>query len=325
MKINTRTVGLMLVWVAITLPHTLSAETVATTRETTVLKPLENNWRPVDGKSTVVFKTTPQGDLKINLFFPKDWKLDEHRSAIVFFFGGGFVAGGPGQFTTTAAYFYGRGMVAATMEYRVRSTHHTDPDKGVEDAKSSIRWLRINAPRLGINPSRIVALGASSGGTCAADAGYGPAFDSPCEDKSVSSKPDALVLWYPHLGWPNDTSNNKPEDVKTIKTMTPVFENWRGIEKGPPAIMFLGTKDNLLFEKVRIFAKQVAAAGSRAEFYSAAGQGHGFCGDRPGGNPWHDLVVQQTDIFLASLGFLKGPPTVSPPADAHVALTKETP
>jgi acetyl esterase/lipase len=73
---------------------------------------------------------------------------------------------------------------------------------------------------------------------------------------------------------------------------------------GPPAILFFGTDDNLL-AGARIFVQQMIAAGNRAELYTAAGQKHGFFNDR-GGTPWHAVVLRQTDIFLASLGFLKG-------------------
>jgi hypothetical protein len=34
------------------------------------LKPIETDIRPVDNKAAAVYKTTPQGDLKINLYFP---------------------------------------------------------------------------------------------------------------------------------------------------------------------------------------------------------------------------------------------------------------
>jgi hypothetical protein len=65
------------------------------------------------------------------------------------------------------------------------------------------------------------------------------------------------------------------------------------------------------------------ANGIRAEFYTAAGQKHGFFNDR-GEAPWHALVLRQTDLFLASLGYLKGEPTISIPPGGAV-LTKALP
>lgn len=73
-----------------------------------------------------------------------------------------------------------------------------------------------------------------------------------------------------------------------------------------------------------MFTRQMIAAGNRAELYTASGQKHGFFNDR-GGTPWHALVARQTDLFLGSLGFLKGQPTKPLPADTQAVLRKETP
>jgi hypothetical protein len=37
------------------------------------------------------------------------------------------------------------------------------------------------------------------------------------------------------------------------------------------------------------------------------------------------VVLRQTDLFLSSLGYLKGQPTIPQPADSHAALTKDLP
>jgi len=281
------------------------------------LKPTEGAITPVDNKSVAVFKTTPQGDLKINLYLPKDWKSTDHRPAIVFFFGGGFVAGSPVQFTTKAEYLASRGIVAASAEYRIGNTHHTPPEKCIEDAKSAVRWLRVNARNLGVDPGRVVAAGGSAGGTDAAFAAYNTTYEPEGEDISVSSKPDALVLYNPALGFA-DTTNLPQQQSKLQDFITA----WKVTKGGPPAILFFGTDDNLL-AGARVFVQKMIAAGNRAELYTAAGQKHGFFNDR-GGKPWHALVLCQTDLFLSSLGFLKGQPTIPVPVGAP-ALTKELP
>ena len=281
------------------------------------LKPTEGAITPVDNKTVTVFKTTPQGDLKINLYFPKDWKSTDRRPAIVFFFGGGFVAGTPAQFTTKAEYFASRGMVAASAEYRIGNKHHTGPEKCIEDAKSAIRWLRVNAKNLGVDPSHVVAAGGSAGGTDAAFAAYNTTYEPEGEDMSISSKPDALVLYNPALGFAADTKL-PPEQEK----LRDFIAGWKVTAGGPPAILFFGTDDNLL-AGARIFVQQMIAAGNRAELYTAAGQKHGFFNDR-GGTPWHAVVLRQTDLFLSSLGFLKGQPAVAI-STGDQALTKELP
>ena len=97
--------------------------------------------------------------------------------------------------------------------------------------------------------------------------------------------------------------------------------SWKVTKGGPPAILFYGTEDPLQ-DAGRDFARQLIAVGTRAEFYTAAGQQHGFFNRFPD-SPWHALVLRQTDLFLASLGYLKGNPTAGIPADTTAALHKE--
>jgi len=285
------------------------------------LKPLDGDIHPAGNKAAAVYKTTPQGDLKINLYFPPDWKAAGRRPAIIFFFGGSCAVGSPAQFTATAEYFAARGLVAASAEYRIESVHHTPPQRCAEDGKSAIRWLRMNARHLGIDPRRVIAGGGSSGGTIAAFAAYNTTFEPDGEEGSLSAKPDALVLINPAFGFSDDRRRLTPEQRQAAEGPLGAFiASWNVIKGGPPAILFFGTEDQLQ-DKGRDFARQLIAAGTRAEFYLAAGQQHAFFNRLPD-SPWHALVLRQIDLFLTSLGYLKGDPTVAIPAGTKVALEK---
>jgi acetyl esterase/lipase len=120
--------------------------------------------KPLTPVKTFTFKKTKQTDLAIHVHFPPDWKKEDKRPAVVFFFGSGFQFGDVSQFEKQAAYFASRGMVAARADYRVKSRHGVEPDACVEDAKSAVRWLRQNAAKLGLDANRLVACGSSSGG-----------------------------------------------------------------------------------------------------------------------------------------------------------------
>ena len=284
------------------------------------LMPIETDLHPVGNKAVAVYKTTPQGDLRINLYFPPDWRDTDRRPAIVFFFGGSCATGSPAQYATTAEYFATRGLVAASAEYRIESVHHTPPEACAEDARSAIRWLRMNARRLGIDVGRVIAGGGSSGASIAAFAAYNTAFESASEDKSISSKPDALVLINPALGFPDHGPLTPEQRAAAQGPLGILIANWKVAKGGPPAILFFGTEDAFL-EKGRDFARQLIAAGIRAELYTAAGQQHAFF-TRSESSPWHALVLRQADLFLSSLGYLKGDPTIASPADTTAALDK---
>jgi acetyl esterase/lipase len=255
-------------------------------------------------RRTYVFKSTPQGDLKVHVFLPEGWQAGQKHPAIVMFFGGGFTGGSPDQFRTKAIYLASRGMVALTPEYRVKTRHQTAPDKSIEDAKSAIRWTRMNAAALGIDPERIVGSGGSAGGTCAALTALSDRFEPEGEDRAVSSRPSALVLYNPALA-PPDTQSDKPG----ISVVTA----WKVTKGDVPMIFFFGTNDQLLAGSRSVAAQEVAK-GNRAELYTADGQKHGFFNDattaRNGSPGWHDATLYQTDVFLTSLGYLRGGPAV---------------
>src|SRR5437870_581192 len=196
------------------------------------LKPLDAAIHPAGNKAVMGYKTTPQGDLKINLYFPPNWKSPDRRPAIVFFFGGSCATGSPAQFATTAEYFATRGLVAASAEYRIESIHHTPPERCIEDGKSAIRWLRMNARRLGIDAGRVIAGGGSSGGTMATFAAYSTKFEPDDEDHSISSQPNALVLINPALGFTDDRSRLTPEQRQAVKSpLGALIASWK-VTKG---------------------------------------------------------------------------------------------
>lgn len=247
-----------------------------------------------------VYKQTPQGELKMFVHFPPDWKATDQRPAIVFFFGGGWTNGSPVQFTPQAEYLASRGMVAARADYRIKSKHNTSPDKCVEDAKSAVRWLRAHATELGVDPNRIVAGGGSAGGHLAACTATVEGFEAKGEDLAISSKPNALVLFNPVF----DLVGVRPV-IDEGKDVTEAISPIRFVKKDtPPCVVFFGTADRLC-EQGRAFLAKSKTVGNRVELYTAADMPHGFF-NRP---PWQDLTVRQADQFLTSLGYLKGAPT----------------
>jgi acetyl esterase/lipase len=257
-----------------------------------------------------VYKTTPQGELKLHFAQPVDWKPTDKRPAIVFFFGGGWKSGSYTQFVAQSDYFAARGMVAASADYRIATIHHTTPDKCVEDAKSAVRYLRQHAAELGIDPARVVASGGSAGGHIAACTALIDAFDADTDDKSISAKPNAMVLFNPALNIDELAAERggSAEDKAKAEAITPN----RNIKAGtPPAILFFGTADKLKAGADGYLAK-ARPLGLRAELWTAADQPHGFFNKAP----WSQVTTRKADEFLTSLGYLSGEPTVKLPEGA---------
>ena len=120
----------------------------------------------IDSDNIITFKKTETIDLKLWIFNPEI--MTGNNSAIVFFFGGGWIGGSPRQFIEQAKFFTSKGMVSIIADYRVFSRDSVRAIKCISDAKSAIRWVRKNAKSLVIDSNKIVASGVSAGGHLAA-------------------------------------------------------------------------------------------------------------------------------------------------------------
>ena len=255
-----------------------------------------------------VYKTASGTELKIYIFEPKGLKASDKRPAAVFFFGGGWNGGTPSQFYTHCEYLASRGMVAMAADYRVKSRQKTTPFECVKDGKSAIRWVRINAAKLGVDPRKVAGGGGSAGGHVAAATGNVPGLEEEGENLKVSSKPDALLLF-------NPVYDNGPEGYghSRVKDRWKEISPMQNIRKGaPPTIVFLGSKDKLIpvstAEKYVAFLK---AAGSRCDTHIYEGQTHGFFNFGRSNSPnYYNKTVHAMDKFLTSLGWLEGKPTI---------------
>ena len=266
---------------------------------------------------TMTYKTVGDRELKIHVHYPPGWKASDARPAIIFFFGGGWTGGKIEQFQPQAEYFATRGLVAARADYRVKSRDGVTPDKCVEDARSAVRWVRRNAKELGIDPQKLIASGGSAGGHLAASMMIAKSVETEGDDLSISTIPQALVLFNPVLSFDHeliiDRINGDKELARKISPTLHLDKN------SPPALILFGTKD-----KLKVFGdeywKKAESLGVRADKYLAEGQGHGFFNN----SPWRERTLIAADKFLASLGFLKGEPTITVPDNSDVQKQRKT-
>ncbi|MCA9114008.1 MAG: alpha/beta hydrolase [Planctomycetaceae bacterium] len=149
-------------------------------------------------KFSLVYRTEP--DRGLTVYCPDDWQPTDRRPALVI-----FRCNIPEQ----REHFRKLGMViikpvlanvnhgrlpGSTLE-EIRQL--PKPRHQVEDTKTAIRFIRQNAGRLGIDPEKIVATGTSGGGDLSLQASINRAFENPRDDRTVSPRPDALILYCP--------------------------------------------------------------------------------------------------------------------------------
>ena len=264
---------------------------------------------------------------------------EQKAPAIIFFFGGGWTSGTPEQFLPQAKYLASRGMKAFVADYRVASRDKVTVAVCVEDAKSAIRWLRSNADKLAIDPNRICAAGGSAGGHIACATALLPGLEAKSDDLSFSCVPNALALFNPAVvlapidGLPTPKeAENRLEGLKSRLGAEPeaISPAHHVRSELPPAIILHGAADTTVKPvTVQKFSELMRAAGNRCELKIYPGAPHGFF-NVPGNNGaavkkkdankkaegqdqrsvWHRQTLRELDLFLLSLGWISGEPTI---------------
>lgn len=265
------------------------------------------------GARAEVYLSTGEVDLQLWIFEPSGHQSMDSRPAIVFFFGGGWNGGTPGQFKPQAMYLAERGMVAIAADYRVKSRNGTTANVAVSDAKAAIRWVRENAARLGVDPDRIAAAGGSAGGHLAAATGTLPGHDDTQGEGRASSVPNAMILFNPVLVLTPHRELSEQEAEKFARlparlgaepeSMSPYDHVRPGLA---PTIIFHGEEDKTVpYESVVMFTEAMQAAGNRCELVGYPGQGHGFFNYHRANNSEYEDTTARMDAFLVSLDWLE--------------------
>ncbi len=263
-----------------------------------------------------VYKTIGDTKLKLWIFEPEGHKKSDKRPAVVFFFGGGWRAGTPGQFEMQCKYLASRGMVAMTADYRVSTRNGTKATACVEDGKSAVRWIRKNARKLGVHPDKVAAGGGSAGGHVAAAIATVPGFE---KDDETSSIPNALLLFNPAVilaevpgkfEVPAEKMASRRERIGTDpKKISPYHHVRKGL---PPTIIFHGTNDDAVpFRTVQLYEKHAQAQGNSCKLVAFEDKPHGFFNWGRFDNAPFRKTMLASEQFLAKQGWIKGKSTIN--------------
>lgn len=266
----------------------------------------------MEGAVEEVYKRVGDVSLRLWIFQPAGPTASEKRAAIVFFFGGGWTGGTPAQFQPHAKLLAGRGMVAIAADYRVASRHQVKVADCIRDAKSAIRYVRANANRLGIDPNRIAAGGGSAGGHLAAATALIDGFEEAGEDRKISARPNALVLFNPALVLAESAEAGLTAEVEqklaprfgaTPQEVSPMHHLKKG---SPPTIIFHGKADTTVpYRTVEAYTNRARLLGGTCELVGYEGQQHGFFNFGRGGNEYYEKTTARMIEFLTALGYMK--------------------
>jgi len=263
---------------------------------------LENSGAPA-GKP-YVYKTSAGKERRMEIYFPPNHDPAKSKvPGLILFHGGGWSGGTLDQFRFACAYFASRGLVCATVEYRMLGKGEKPPEgqsrKGVcvTDAKSAIRWFKQQAGELGVDPDRIITGGGSAGGHISALATMNPGLNDPADPKDIDTSVVAY-LWFNPAFAPDDSKDPEIDVLQHLKADL------------PPAIVFFGDKDTWKNGWDAAYAKWKSVGTETIELQIAPGQPHGFFNK----DPWRTLTLTAADKFLVRHGLLTGDPTLAMPA-----------
>lgn len=254
----------------------------------------------------VLYKEVDSTKLYMEVYTPEGLDAIDKAPAMVFFFGGGWVGGSIDQFEEHAKYFSKRGVVCFLVDYRTQRKNGTAPFESLKDAKSAIRFIRKNANQFHVDTSKVIASGGSAGGHLAAATALIAEYNEESDDQSISSVPDALVLFNPVIdNGPGGYGYERIGDE--YKNFSPLHNIVKG---APPTIMFLGTNDALIpVETAEYYKTVMEKVGSRCDLHLYDGKGHGFFNYES--LDMYKATVTTADEFLVSLGYLKEIPKVT--------------
>ncbi len=147
----------------------------------------------------------------------------------------------------------------------------------------------------------------SAGGHLAAFVGLVPGSDDPADDLKISPRAAVLTLFNPVFdngpvgGWGQARVGDRVKEFSPAHNIA---------ADAPPAIIFLGRKDALIpIATAERFQSATKAVDARRELFLDDDQVHGFFNQEP----FKTKTLIETDKFLASLGWLSGPPTLTEP------------
>ncbi|WP_113066116.1 carboxylesterase family protein [Oleiagrimonas sp. MCCC 1A03011] len=113
--------------------------------------------------------------LYLNVWAPAN-ATSRKPPVLVYFFGGGFIAGDGSEYRYDGASLAARGIVTVTVNYRLgvfgfmalpaltaESPHHASGNYGLLDQNAALRWVRANIAQFGGDPHHITIGGESAG------------------------------------------------------------------------------------------------------------------------------------------------------------------
>jgi len=249
-------------------------------------------------KNDIVYATVGGEKLQLDLMAPKS---DSPLPCVVLLHGGAWKSGSRKDLSRPSWYdtgergkslldvFAARGFIAVSVSYRLVPKDRFPAQ--IQDVRTAIRFLRLNAKEYNIDPDRIGILGFSSGGHLAALAGTAAKdLDGPLYPEQSSRVQCVVDFFGPaDLSLYSETPGVEKAAIvpllgATSKQNPAIFKKASPLEHvtkdAPPFLILHGTADIIvpMIHSERLHAK-LKEAGVESELFVFKGRGHGWDGE----------------------------------------------
>ena len=290
-------------------------------------KPATDN-APIHLKANIVYKTTAENDLHLDLFYPAT-KLVGAYPIVVYTHGGGWAAGsknkakGRSNIARTVRGLTEAGFCVAAVQYRLCKNGDTSIRDCVTDAMDAVRYLTKQSEALHLDASRVFTYGDSAGGQLAQMLLLTQPDDFPGDAELAGQRFTMLggVSWYGPCDFEktelfNHDGRAKFRDrfgARVLKSGTPPADKLRLYrevspvnylrKESPPLLMIQGDGDTTIpVHHAYYMQKKATACAAPVEIFIIKNAGHNWRkadGSTPI-DPSIDDIVQRSVDFLAT-------------------------
>jgi len=248
------------------------------------------------------YKTIDGYSLDMHIFLPDSLHQRKvKRPVMVYFSGGSWTQGNPSWAFYSCKRYAKEGWVAVSVEYRLADRHETTPFEAVKDARSAIRWLRLNADTYNIDVNRIVASGNSAGGHLVLTTALADEWNEETDRLELSASPNLLLVnagvYSLYREDITDWITRDLKDKNLVKKISPQHLLRKGL---PPMLIIHGTNDQSVeYSSAEAFAETMHELGNEFEFQTLEGAPHYIWFDRR----FSDKVTKWRSDFLKKYGY----------------------
>ena len=290
-------------------------------------KPATDN-APIHLKADIVYKTTAENDLHLDLFYPAT-KLVGAYPIVVYTHGGGWAAGsknkakGRSNIARTVRGLTEAGFCVAAVQYRLCKNGDTSIRDCVTDSMDAVRYLAKHGEALHLDSTRVFTYGDSAGGQLAQMLLLTQPDDFPGDAELAGQRFTMLggVSWYGPCDFEktelfNHDGRAKFRDrfgARVLKSGTPPADKLRLYrevspvnylrKESPPLLMIQGDGDTTIpVHHAYYMQKKAKVCAAPVEIFIIKNAGHNWRkadGSTPI-DPSIDEIVQRSVDFLAA-------------------------